>query len=84
MRDIEKRLLDFIALATPANSNTSVCCCNVRAASGPQVQHLAEALAAIPQRGRTFERAALPPQRIVLNPAPWVRRQIVIEGRIGA
>lgn len=82
MRDIEKRVLEFIALATPVNGNRQPCCCNVQAATSDQVRRLAAELSAVKMRGQTYERPALPPQRITLHPAPWLRRQIALEGRL--
>lgn len=81
MWDIEKRVLEFIALATPANTNRQPCCCNVQAATSDQINRLAAQLSAVKMRGHIYERPALPPQRITLHPAPWLRRQIALEGR---
>lgn len=81
MRDIEKRVLEFIALATPVNNDRQPCCCNVQAATSDQVKLLAAQLSAVKMRGHTYERPSLPPQRITLHPAPWLRRQITLDGR---
>ena len=84
MRDIERRILDFIALATPINDDRAPCCCNVRAASGAQVARLLQQLEGTKVTGKTHERPQSAPGRILLHAAPWLRRQIAVEGRIGA
>lgn len=75
MNAIEKRVLEFIALATPNNSNMQPCGCNVRPVAQAQVQKLVRALESyqpairIPGQGT---RTA----RIVPNPAPWVQKMV--------
>lgn len=72
----------FIASAVPANDDVASCACNVQAVSGERLQQLLMGLEAAKASERTFERPA--PQRIRLHPAPWLRRQMAVEGRAGA
>ena len=71
--------MKFIAAAVPANDDLPT----LRLAPQHRVDQLLAELDASKTAGRTFERPS-PPQRIRLHPAPWLRRQIAIEDRIGA
>ena len=84
MRDIEKRILEFVALATPDNDDRKACCCNVRAASSVAVAGLARQLSALKPVARTFERPSRsvprlgPGQgRIILHPSAALLAEIM-------
>ncbi len=79
MQDIERRVLEFVALASPVNSNRPRCSCNVKPVSSASLDAAVRLLDTIPMRGKTYERPA--PGRIVMGAAPWVRRMMELEGQ---
>lgn len=68
-QEIEKHILEFIALAHARNDNRKPCCCNVRAAGGEKVNQLLAELTSVKARGRTWEG----PGRVIVHPAPYQR-----------
>jgi hypothetical protein len=78
MREIEKRILEFVSLATPANTNTA-CCCNVHAARSEKIDALLAQLTAVKQVGKTDHEAPVaPPRRLVIKPSPAWRKMVTL------
>jgi hypothetical protein len=70
MRKIEKRILDFVALATPINDN------HIKPASGKKVDALLSQLNALPVIAAVHERPKpLGISRNSLRHTPWLDRE---------
>jgi hypothetical protein len=69
---LEEKVDAAICAAFPANSNHPRPLTNVRLVPDRRVDELVSQLERFRPVGRTWER----PQRLVLNPAPWVRRML--------
>jgi hypothetical protein len=73
---IEKRVLNFISLATPTNANSEPCGCNVKPAENHTITRLLSQLDRTKVVGRTFETTHHARGRMILHPAPWVRKLV--------
>lgn len=74
MRAIEKRILDFVALAIPVNDNPVV-----RPASQASVDALLAQLVAVKQVGKTdYEAPGKPPGRLIIQPSPAWRKMVTL------